>query len=496
MKKQYILLAIIFLLTLSFRLYFAFQTPFFSYDAYFDLRQINQIATQSHPVFNDSLSYGGRTTIFIPTFHYILAFFSLFMPVAFVAKLLPNIFASSAIIIVYLISKKLTNSINLSLLASFLSGFIPAFIAKTTNSVSAYTLTIPLIFLAIYFLMSIKSKTSIYSFVGLIFIISFLHPSVLLLIAALLAYLFLVRLEKIEHTREEIELILFATFLAIWLQFLIFKGALLAHGHSVIWQNLPLELKDFYFTPVDILQSVFKIGLVPLLCGIYVIYLSLLKEKSKELYIIIGFIISTSILLWAKLIPSDIGMSFLGILLAILFAKFCIISLEYLQKTNFSHFKLYISLALIAVFLISSLIPSIYFTNTELANVPEPETISLLAWLNANSAPDATILATADEGYLINAVAGRKTAIDTNFLLISNPSQRLNDTKTIYTTQYKTEAVRLLNKYHIDYILFSTKAKSKFGIEQIPYIKDTDCFKPLFTNNVSLYKSVCRIEEV
>ena len=77
---------------LSFRLFFAFSTETFDYDAYLGIRQINEILETNSPVFNDPLSYGGRTLLFSPLFYYLMAFFSIIVPYAL--KIIPNIFLS------------------------------------------------------------------------------------------------------------------------------------------------------------------------------------------------------------------------------------------------------------------------------------------------------------------------------------------------------------------------------------------------------------------
>jgi len=165
MEKYKKILILIFIITLAFRLYFAFQTPNYDYDAYFNVRQIQEITSTGTPVFHDILSYGSRTFIFSPIFHYILAIFNFFLPSILVFKILPNLVASSLIFIVYLIAKKISNNINIALLTSFISAFIPIFIAETVNNISIYSIVIPLMFLMIYFIMNIENKKFINYFI-------------------------------------------------------------------------------------------------------------------------------------------------------------------------------------------------------------------------------------------------------------------------------------------------------------------------------------------
>src|SRR3989344_5255894 len=108
MKLAVWMLIFIFIITLGARLYLAYGTPYFSAgEAYFQLRQVEHIKSTGFPLYHDPLSYGGRTFVFLPLFQYVLAFFSLFMPLAAAAKIIPNLLASSMVIIAFLITRKL-----------------------------------------------------------------------------------------------------------------------------------------------------------------------------------------------------------------------------------------------------------------------------------------------------------------------------------------------------------------------------------------------------
>ena len=69
MKKEYWILIAIFVLTLTLRLSLAFYFPNFTYESYFHLKQIEQITNNGFPTYQDPLSYGGRTLVFLPAFH-------------------------------------------------------------------------------------------------------------------------------------------------------------------------------------------------------------------------------------------------------------------------------------------------------------------------------------------------------------------------------------------------------------------------------------------
>ncbi len=69
------------------------------------------VCDEGKPIFEDALSYTGRNFIFSPVFHYIIAFFALFMPIAYAAKIIPNIFAAALVFIVFLLAKNLTRNL-------------------------------------------------------------------------------------------------------------------------------------------------------------------------------------------------------------------------------------------------------------------------------------------------------------------------------------------------------------------------------------------------
>ena len=79
MKKEHKWLLIIFLVTFLLRLTLSFIIPNFTYESYFHLRQVEHITETGLPIYEDNLSYGGRTFQFLPFFHYLMSFFNLFL---------------------------------------------------------------------------------------------------------------------------------------------------------------------------------------------------------------------------------------------------------------------------------------------------------------------------------------------------------------------------------------------------------------------------------
>ncbi len=490
------MLGFLFILTLSIRLYFSFQSENYLPDAYYTIRQVNHILEKGLPLIKDDLSYGGRTLFQGFLYFYILAFFRILSPEVVAYKIIPNLLVTSIVIIVYYISLHLTKNKNTSLFAAYISSFIPIFYLKTINDISVYSLVIPIILLFIYCMLRVQESSKyVIVIITLILLLRIIHPSVMILILSLLVYLLIIRFERLTQIKEEIEIILFSTFLIIWSIFITFKKPFLTHGIFVIWQNIPIEILDNYFKEINIVESVYSIGLIPLIFGLYTIYKYLFKEKNRQIYLIISFAIAISFLLWLKLISILVGMLFISPILVILFSVYYNEFLQYLSKTRFSNKQDFFVLFFILVFFIFSIIPSFYSANRSLQESVTNEEIEALKWVSNNTDKGTVVIGNLYEGHVINAIAQRGNVIDTNFLLIKNIDQRFQDVNLFYRTPLETEAIRIIDKYNIGYILFSQKSKGLYKKQHLDFVEDQNCFKEVYNKDeIQIYRVLCKLE--
>jgi len=125
MKTKNALLWFIFVLVLGMRLWLVAGFNTYDYGAYFEIRQIEIISESKIPLFEDPLSYGGREIVYMPLFHLILGHLESLIPINLLLMIIPNLFASLLIFVVYFISKKLTDNEHASLFGAFIAGFIP-----------------------------------------------------------------------------------------------------------------------------------------------------------------------------------------------------------------------------------------------------------------------------------------------------------------------------------------------------------------------------------
>lgn len=303
------------------------------------------------------------------------------------------------------------------------------------------------------------------------------------------------KLSNLKQEPAELEAILFATLITTCSVFLIFKKAFLVHGLSVIWQNIPSQILRYYFTNVNFLDLLYKIGIIPLLCGIYIIFVYTYREKNKNINMMISLAISTFLLMWLHLLKLETGLIFLGIILTILFGQFLKNLLVYMSNTKVSKLKLLFSIILFLLFIPTSIIPSIIYTKDSLTFTPLEKDILALMWLKTNTNSDSVVLASLGNGHLITYLSGSKNVADSYFLLTENIDERIDEMSEIYTTPYKTDAINLLNKYNVDYILFSSLEKSNYKVKKLSYAGDEKCFELVYKGEAEIYKSLCTLTE-
>jgi len=486
-KVKYWLLAI-FIITLTVRLVLAFTSPNLTYESYFHLRQVEQITETGLPQYQDTLSYGGREMIFPPAFHYLAAFFNLFLPLGFVAKLLPNILIASLVIIVYLISKKITNNDNAALGSALITGFLP--VLFSTNSFTPNSLFLPLIFLTVYAFINIKAKNALYIYIATFFIASLTSSATILLLLGFAIYLILSLSENKKIKQAELEVMIFSVFFFIWIQFLFYKNIFLKQGLGFIWQNIPTQIVQQYFPQVSIPQAILLVSVVPFLIGVVVAYRALFKLKTEKSFLLISFVISTTALAWFKLIEFHLSLSFFAIILAILFASFYHDITNYMKKTKAPKLIKYLQAALIILILATTIYPAINVSLKQ--DLPLKEEIDAFRWLQYNSPQNAGVVSLLKEGHLITHYSKRKNLMDDHFNLIEKVEERFTDLNSLFTTKFKTQALQILDKYQIKYLIISPSAKDQFKIEELSYATE-DCFELVYDEETKIYQVKCQL---
>lgn len=494
MKKSIRILTLLFLAVLGIRLYLAFQAATFTGDeAYFTLRQVEHIRETGLPLYDDPLSYGGKVYVFKPFFQYFLTLFNLFLPLAIVGKLIPNILASSLVIAVYLVSKELTNQDQAALFSAFISGFIPVFMAGTTNTLSSASMVVPLLLFAIYCFLTIKQERRIYLFITIFLILAFTNSVYVVFLASLPIYLLFLKLERLPISKQEVEISAFSIFTALWIEFVLFKKYFLVHGPSVIWQNIPSQILQLYFNDITAFDVLSGIGFIPVTYGAYSVFEHIHHVKDKRAYLVISFSFAAGLLLWLKLIRPETGLMCLGAAMAVLFSLLYTKTFGYLQKTRLNKYSgVFIALFVLA-FTASSILPSLTATTASVNGALRQSELDALTWLEKYSEPGETVLALPTEGHTITMLAKRKNVMDTNYLNTPNIGQRYTDVMGVFLARFETEALEPLSTYDVDYVYYSRNARAALDLREPRYIRDEKCFRKIYDKYVRIYEVLCKI---
>ncbi len=489
------LLAALFIVVFGIRLALSLQAETFSGgEAYFTLRQIDAIQGQGFPLYHDPLSFGGRDYLFSPLFYYLTSFFSILFSPWLVGKVLLNLSATSMLIFIYLITKKITGDEQSALFSAFVGSFIPIFFVATLNTFSIISFVFPLFFFLVYLYLTIETHRSTILFMGLFFLLALTHALGVVFLVSWLIYLILLKVNDLAPSRAEIEIGIFSLVLFLWTHLIIYKNAFLEHGFAVIWQNVPHSLFASAFKDLTLASALYLIGLIPLLYGVYaVFYHTFYNYQNKKILFLTAGTLATFILLLLKFIKIEIGLIMLGTIMSILFSEFYLHIFEYLSTTRFAHYKKGIAVCLFFVVVFSSVFPSLVYGRRSVQDAVSPAELRAYEWLRDTAAPGAVVLSSAQEGHLVTHIAQRKNVLDTNFLLIQDSNTIFDDVSTIYTTRYETEAIKLLGQYAVDYIVVSERLKQELPLN-LGFLKDERCFRNVFSNSaVKIYESKCKL---
>jgi len=487
-KKEYIIIFIIFLISFGFNLFFSLQIPHYSSDdAYFNLRHSEHVSENFRPLTYDAQSYGGNEIINTHLWHYFLGIMNLSLGSLFAFKIIPSFLASLVVVFGFLIAKQITKNEMAGYIGAVIFAFIPNFINLTLNQISLNAAFVPLMMLFIYSLLDMKKRKGLFLISS--FFIVLLEPMNLLFFLALIIFVILMSVEDIGIQRETKEGVVFYLLLLILLNLILYKNIYLDQGLLAVWQNIPNQLYGDYFRTIDIFSLIANIGIVPLTLGIAGFVIGFLREKKRDLYLLSSIIISAGILLLLKLIPFDLGMMLLAVMLSITSVISIDKFISYIKITKAVKYTTLIVGVLILITLFSLVIPSYVYARDTINEGVSYNEVEALEWIRDNTPIDSVVLGNVYEGNLIGELAERTNVIDTQFLLAED---RYYSVAQVYQTESTVKAKRVIDEYGVDYIYFSEKTKTIYDVERLAYVGYEGCFEVVFENEEAvIYEVVC-----
>jgi hypothetical protein len=474
------------------RLVMAFSTPEFAFDdSYFHLRQAENIQQTGLPLFDDDLSYGGRSNLFAPAYHYLLAGMGFLFGLNNAAKILPNLLAALIPLIVFLFSWHSTQNYRSALLATFASGFIPV-VWKDLASVSPDLISVVLGFVLIYFFMRSNNRKWRAAFVLCLAISAILRPITLVFILGLLIYLGIAVMAGVKRLRGEHEIIFFSLLFSIWLYFVFFKTALVRHGFYALWQNTPALILEQYFNSITVIEAVTAVGVVPFIAGVYIMYKHLFRERNRDVYLLMGVAFSTGAMVWARLVDPISGLQILGITLVLLFAIAITDLFKFIDSTKFPVAFNVASVVVLAGLVALSGIPALNQGQIATSNAVNIDEAKAFSWIKTNTDNSAVVLGVLEEGHAITYLSERGNVLDTNYILRGDAPSRIRDVQSALTAPFESESVRLMNEYGATHVLWTDGARELTGKQLPSFSSDEKCFPEVFSSGqVRVYELVC-----
>ena len=474
----YIFLILIIASSFAFQSYMLFSKPLHE-DAYLTLRYTEHIKTKFTPIFYDNLSYGGRAVEEPFIFYYILALFSQIHAVFI--KIIPALLAALLALIVFLIASEFVEQ-KLALLPALFAAFIPALFK--INIISPIILGFILLFSLIYSFNKIEDTKFLYFFVILSILLPLTTSLSIFFIFSLLIYFMIVGIERKKLSKLEKEALLFSLFVNLLLILLIFRNSFLNYGLSFIWQNIPDSILANYFKGFSLINTLNDVGAAALFFGAIGFIFSFREKKSLFLS---SFLISSLIFLWFKLLPLNHGLIIFSITLAALSALSIKFLFSYLRETKFSDYDKYIIIIIFILIILTSALPAALNIIKSESKV-DSETLKAL---KAVEVEGEVIVAPYEYGHAIT-FTGNKDVADSNFLLADSPERRLDDIKTVYTSVSEPLVLEILRKYSAKFIVFDEFVKESYGVEELTYIKNKECFRRVYgENETKIYRNRC-----
>jgi hypothetical protein len=486
-KKRYIILALLFIIYFTSRLYFSLQTPNFNDDkSYFALNEIEHISKTGKPItYNDS---DNKINSIMPFYYYIFAPLMFFSNSIFLIKILNNLLASFLIVSIYLVTSYVIKSRRISLLCSILAASLPIYVNETINKINTNSLLLPLGFFMLYLFLKIEKLKSfeLLLFVTILTILT--SSSSFMFLLAIMIYLFLSFLENRKIPRIEIEYTSFVLLFFLWIILIVYKDVFQSLGFSIIWQNTPSLIMSNYFKNISLVTILGNIGFLPFIFGVYTVYSYLGKKKNKNTLLFVSLFLSTSILLLLKLVELKIGLVYFGISLVILFGQFLQDTMIFLTKSKVENRSELFFYSVVFLLVITQIIPSFFLMNQSVKQSLDTEYLNEFKYLK-NTETNSHVLSIPEEGHLISFFGKRNEIINTNYFSFKDSDIIFNDVINFYKLikNFKIDSIRILQKYDIEYFIVSDNLNN-YNISSNISLNDNDCFNLTYSNKLKIYK--------
>jgi len=468
-----LILFALFIVAFLLRLCYAHTYDYALDDSYYQEQVVKTIADQGTSPSFDMFSYGGRYHPGLFIFSYIsVPFYLLFGDWAF--DIIPSFFSALCILLVGVIAYSLTKKESYVLISSGCALLIPGWFLYAKE----FT---PLAFHLFLFLLSIllflEKEIHPAVFAAVFFLFALSSPLVIIFLIAGGIYL-LMTLDS-PFSKKDRERFLFMVSVTLWLIFIIYKKAILFHGISLIWNNLPSTYISSYFSDLSLLSMLTAIGVVPLMFGVYALYSASKEHKRNEL-LLFSVVVSITALWLFRMVETTIILSLLGLLMSALFAKGLFTLDGYIHKLKMKKIKYVIFALIISLFLITTILPAAQQTDP-LLSLEEKNALHSLQLVNA------TIMTSLQQARAVSMLTNSPVVATTDFLFIDAPQYVVQDMDSLFSTFFFSQAKDILFRYRATHLIIFDRDVHHYGP-----LKYTDsCLVPVLQEPFQLYEVNC-----
>jgi len=489
--RGFLVLFVVFALVFATRVGFNIYPEHFSdSESYYILRQVESIKTTGVPIQEDRLGYEGKAATALPAYDYLLAGASLLGDL-FAFRILPALLATGLAIAVYFTALEVVRSSTLAAISGFFAGFIPELMRLTTNSLTKHNLTLLLFVLSIYYLIRLeKTKAALPWLILSSMLLTMFSPFAIIFVFVVWVYLGMLKIQGLEIQPKSFEFMLFITFLVLVVNHL----AIIQTGIQTGIQGIVASLQGSTVSGYGInwVSLLSGINVVVLLLGIWGAYLALTKEtKKREAALFISIALAIILMGLFGVLDLSIVLCALGVTFSITAAYSLESIIEYFAKLRLSgHLLLFgFFLVILAPVALSGLYEGLDRADASV----QASDVAALLWLKNNSGSYSVVLAPVEYGHLITHFADRRDMIDTNQIIAKEAEQRIREVSLVYTTQFETEAMKILDRYNVNYILLNPEIASRFKISGLGYANDKECFDLVYNRTMEIYWVKCRL---
>jgi hypothetical protein len=484
-KTAHAVFGIILLLVLSLHTFLTLSSPVTPYDAHFLFREVEAIAETQLPFTNDTLSYQGRSHIFSLLFPYLATILYLVLGQSFLLFSLQVLLVGLLFVVTYRATQTLYERRWISLVLAGLlatNTVLFAFFRQAANPTHLFFIFY-LLALVAFFKLPEKQASSL--FAVFVVLATLTSPFILLLALAILVYLLLLYLERMQQRPVELETLGFSVVFIVWYHLLIYKDILAIFGTQALWQSIPTQLLSTFFQALTLPLFIQLIGLIPLLLGMYAMYEGLFIRRKRSVLFLISLTLVCAVLLLLGFLPITEGLAFTALHFILLSGYGLQRIITFFTKTKIPRARQWLAVSTVSL---SFLLFIPLLLSLQQVEGVTPEEADFLSSL---SLEDATILASLEEGHAIAYYTNQKNFYDTSFILAPNAQERFLDARKVFQSKSLVAIIELTDYYDITHIYVSPYTRNQYDTD-IFFFETDDCFEPVqIEGQRILYEVTC-----